>query len=51
MALRKEPSRRYSSVGQFSEDIRRHLEGLPVIARRDTVGYRTSKFVPVIEWR
>jgi tetratricopeptide (TPR) repeat protein/predicted Ser/Thr protein kinase len=45
MALRKEPARRYSSAGQFSEDIRRHLEGLPVIARRDTVGYRTSKFV------
>src|SRR4030095_4856043 len=32
MALRKDPSRRYSSVEQFSEDIRRHLEGLPVIA-------------------
>ena len=45
MALRKEPARRYSSATQFSEDIRRHLEGLPVIARRDTVGYRTSKFV------
>jgi serine/threonine-protein kinase len=45
MALRKEPARRYSSAGQFSEDIRRHLEGLPVIARRDTVGYRTSKFI------
>src|SRR6267142_3148569 len=45
MAMRKEPSRRYSSVGQFSEDIRRHLEGLPVIARKDTVGYRTAKFV------
>ena len=26
MALRKEPERRYSSVEQFSEDIRRHLE-------------------------
>jgi serine/threonine protein kinase len=45
MALRKEPARRYSSAGQFSEDIRRHLEGLPVIARRDTIGYRASKFV------
>jgi eukaryotic-like serine/threonine-protein kinase len=45
MALRKEPARRYSSAGQFSEDIRRYLEGLPVIARRDTVSYRTSKFV------
>jgi serine/threonine-protein kinase len=45
MALRKEPQRRYSSVLQFSEDIRRHIEGLPVIARRDTAGYRTAKFV------
>jgi eukaryotic-like serine/threonine-protein kinase len=45
MAMRKEPARRYSSVGQFSEDIRRHLEGLPVVARKDTVRYRTEKFV------
>ncbi|HEY3663701.1 MAG TPA: serine/threonine-protein kinase [Chthoniobacterales bacterium] len=45
MAMRKEPARRYSSVGQFSEDIRRHLEALPVIARKDTVAYRASKFV------
>ena len=45
MAMRKEPARRYASVAQLSEDIRRHLEGLPVIARKDTVGYRTVKFV------
>jgi serine/threonine protein kinase len=45
MAMRKEPARRYASVGQFSEDIRRHLEGLPVRARKDTVTYRASKFV------
>ena len=44
-ALRKGPQRRYASVEQFSEDIRRHLEGLPVIARKDTVAYRTSKFI------
>ncbi len=44
-SLRAEPERRYSSVGQFSEDIRRYLDGLPVTARKDTVGYRTSKFV------
>lgn len=44
-ALRKEPQRRYASVDQFSEDIRRHLEGLPVSARKDTLSYRTSKFV------
>ena len=45
MALRKEPQRRYTSVEQFAEDIRRHLENLPVLARKDTVGYRTSKFI------
>jgi serine/threonine protein kinase/tetratricopeptide (TPR) repeat protein len=44
-ALRKEPERRYASVEQFSEDIRRHLEGLPVSARPDTFFYRSSKFV------
>ncbi len=44
-ALRPEPERRYASVGQFSEDVRRYLEGLPVIARKDTFTYRTSKFV------
>ncbi len=45
MAMRKEPARRYGSVAQFSEDIRRHLVGLPVIARRDTWSYRTGKFI------
>ena len=45
MALRKEPERRYASVAQFSEDIRRHLDGLPVIARKDTFSYRAAKFI------
>ena len=44
-ALSKEPSRRYASVDQFSEDVRRHLVGLPVIARADTLRYRAAKFV------
>jgi len=44
-ALRKEPQRRYASVEQFSEDIRRHLEGLPVTARKATFSYRTSKLI------
>ncbi len=44
MAMRKEPGRRYNSADQFSEDIRRHLEGQPVIARKDTIAYRTGKF-------
>ena len=45
MALRKERQRRYSSVEQFAQDIRRHLEHLPVIARQDIAAYRTSKFI------
>lgn len=45
MALRKEPERRYQSVEQFAEDIRRSLEARPVTARRDTLGYRAAKFV------
>ncbi|MGH7495824.1 MAG: tetratricopeptide repeat protein [bacterium] len=45
MALRKEPRRRYASVEQFSEDIRRHLEGFPVLAHTDTLRYRSSKFI------
>ncbi len=44
-ALRKEPERRYASAGVFADDIRRHLTGLPVQARPDTLGYRASKFV------
>jgi serine/threonine protein kinase len=45
MAMRKDPLRRYTSVGQLSEDIARHLDGLPVIARTDTFTYRASKFI------
>jgi hypothetical protein len=44
-ALAKDPVRRYSSVEQFSDDVRRHLEGLPVAARKDSDWYRASKFV------
>ncbi len=34
MALRKRPARRYASAEELSEDVRRHLEGAPVAARR-----------------
>ena len=44
-ALRKEPERRYHSAQELADDIDRHLKGLPVRARPDTVRYRTSKFV------
>lgn len=44
MAMRKEPHLRYASVEHFAEDIRRHLEGEPVLARTPTFGYRAGKW-------
>jgi eukaryotic-like serine/threonine-protein kinase len=45
VAMRKEPPRRYSSVEQLAEDVRRHLAGLPITARKDALGYRAARFV------
>ncbi len=45
MALRKEPERRYGSVEQLADDIRRHLADKPVRARPDTATYRFSRFI------
>jgi serine/threonine protein kinase/tetratricopeptide (TPR) repeat protein len=45
MAMRKDPDRRYSSVDQFAADIQRYLDGRPVLARKDSLAYRTGKFV------
>jgi serine/threonine-protein kinase len=45
MALRKDPRRRYSSVDQFSEDVSRYLQHLPVAARPDSRAYRAAKFI------
>ena len=44
MARRREPSRRYGTVAAFSDDLLRYLNGLPVAARPDTLGYRVRKF-------
>ncbi len=44
-ALQKDPQRRYDSVEEFSKDIGRHLQHLPVKARPNTFAYRASKFV------
>ena len=45
MAMRKEPERRYASVAALSEDLLRHLDGLPIQAQSDRWGYRAGKFV------
>ncbi|MCB1036419.1 MAG: serine/threonine protein kinase, partial [Acidobacteria bacterium] len=44
-ALHRDPARRFSSPEELSEDIRRHLEGFPVLARPDSLGYRTRKYL------
>jgi eukaryotic-like serine/threonine-protein kinase len=44
MALRKEPQKRYGTVDEFAGDLRNFLAGLPVLARRGTLGYRFGKF-------
>ena len=44
-ALRKEPEQRYATVDQFADDLRRWLDGLPVLARKGTFSYRASKMV------
>lgn len=49
-ALRKEPEARYASPEALLEDIRRHLNGLPVAARRGTRIYRARKFIRRNRW-
>ena len=44
-SLKKNSAERYASVGEFSEDLRLHLEGLPITARPDTFAYRATKFI------
>lgn len=44
-AIRREPERRYASVSEFSEDINRYLNGLPVKASADSTFYRIGKFI------
>ncbi|HEX7114147.1 MAG TPA: serine/threonine-protein kinase [Steroidobacter sp.] len=44
-ALAEEPDRRYASAEELLADIRRHLAGMPVSARGDSVAYRAAKFV------
>jgi serine/threonine-protein kinase len=44
-AIEVDARRRYTSVEQFSQDLRRCLDGEPVLARPQTVLYRATKFV------
>jgi serine/threonine-protein kinase len=42
-ALRPEPDRRFGSAAEFAEDVERLLEGRPVVARADSLGYRLRR--------
>ena len=44
-AMRKSPAERYSSVALLDDDVRRYMEGLPVIARGDSWSYQTARFI------
>ncbi|HEX6069264.1 MAG TPA: tetratricopeptide repeat protein, partial [Longimicrobiaceae bacterium] len=44
-ALRKEPGLRYATADQLADDVGRHLEGRPVLARRGTRLYSASRLV------
>jgi non-specific serine/threonine protein kinase/serine/threonine-protein kinase len=44
-SLDKSPQRRYTSAEQLAEDLSRHLDGQPVVARPASVAYKFEKFV------
>jgi serine/threonine-protein kinase len=44
-ALHRDRDRRYPSVEQLGEDVRRHLDSRPVRARPDSLAYRAKRFV------
>ena len=43
-ALARDPLRRYASAEALASDIRRYLDGRPIAARGDRMGYRFMKF-------
>ena len=43
-ALSREPEHRYASAQALIDDVQRHLSAHPVLARRQTVGYRARRF-------
>jgi len=45
MATQPDPARRYLSVEQMAADLQRHMDMLPIVARKDTLAYRVSTFI------
>ncbi|MGV3708272.1 MAG: tetratricopeptide repeat protein, partial [Gemmatimonas sp.] len=44
-AMHVDPTRRYQTANALSDDLQRYLDGRPVNARADSMGYRAHKFV------
>jgi serine/threonine-protein kinase len=44
-AMHKAPAERYGSAAELNDDLRRHLEGLPVTAQGESFGYLAATFV------
>ncbi len=44
-ALAEEPEQRYATADALADDLRRWLDGLPVLAQKPRPGYRLRKFV------
>jgi serine/threonine-protein kinase len=44
-ALRPDPDERYGSADELAADVRRHLEGRPVVAHPESLAYRARKFI------
>ncbi len=44
-ALKPDASMRYPTVDAFADDVARHLAGMPVLARPDSLAYRASRLL------
>lgn len=49
-ALEKDPARRYQSAAELGADLRRHLAGEPIAARRDSAMYVLRKRIKQYRW-
>jgi serine/threonine-protein kinase len=49
-AMHADPAQRYASADEMVSDLMRHLDGLPVIARPDTLRYRLTKLAKRRPW-
>ncbi|MCU0226734.1 MAG: serine/threonine protein kinase [Bryobacterales bacterium] len=50
-ALTKKPADRYRTAAAFAHDLRAHLDGHVVTARKATLGYRVGKFLGRYRWQ